>query len=46
MGLDFFSNFQDKPIEGFWNYCEAENEETEIPDIEGEVKVVVTQQQT
>ena len=37
--MDFFEIYQQADQDGFWTYCEAENEETEIPNIQGSVSV-------
>ena len=36
--MEYFNQYTEA-CEGFWNYCEAENEETEYPNIEGPVHI-------
>jgi len=42
--MEFFEQYQDT-AEGFWTYCEAENEQIEIPNIEGSVVIKIPGQE-
>lgn len=41
--MEYFNQFTEA-CEGFWTYCEAENEETECPNIEGSVHITTGSQ--